>query len=326
MSPLLVSLPNLSIVATKASVPFDLSNTNLYKKVTYIDNPDDIYLLKNNLKNKNFIVFTGWKNKAWNKFALEQKKAVNAKIVVVVDNILTFSLRQIIGALYFRLILTRIYDAAFVPGIKSTNLLRFLGMKKNNIYVGNYGAYEKYFFCNISFSKRKNQFLYVGQFVKRKSLDLLLEAFKSYKSRGGTWDLCIVGDGNIIVDTTIKGLIVLPFQQPDNVARIMNQSKVFCLLSKKEHWGTALCEAAACGMNLLSYYKVGSATDLVRNGINGRIIYKLSVLQIVDAMFHYQNLSDEILANGSKVSIGIASGFNSRCYEAAFLNMISEIT
>ena len=59
---------------------------------------------------------------------------------------------------------------------------------------------------------------------------------KNLISRGGTWDLCIVGDGDIIIDSSIEGLIVLPFQQPNEVANIMNQSKVFCLLSRKDHW------------------------------------------------------------------------------------------
>ena len=57
--------------------------------------------------------------------------------------------------------------------------------------------------------------------------------------------------------------------QPAEVANTMNSSKVAHSPSYRDHWGTVLCEAAACGCLLIGSNQSGSSTDLIRCGING---------------------------------------------------------
>ena len=79
------------------------------------------------------------------------------------------------------------FDGAFVPGREGQKLMSFLGMERKNIYIGSYGAYEEIFNDSLCITKRDNEFLYVGQLNKRKSIDVLIEAFDLYRKNGGTF-------------------------------------------------------------------------------------------------------------------------------------------
>jgi hypothetical protein len=58
------------------------------------------------------IVITGWSNKNWLSFAKIARKS-GVKTCVVVDNNLRFSLRQIFGAIYFRLFLRKYFTFSY---------------------------------------------------------------------------------------------------------------------------------------------------------------------------------------------------------------------
>ena len=202
--------------------------------------------------------------------------------------------------------------------------MSFFGMKRKNIYVGNYGAYEKIFNDTLCITKRNNEFLYVGQLNKRKSIDVLIEAFDLYRKNGGTWNLRILGSGELQDKCIGEGLIFEGFTQPHKVASKMNNSKVFLLISREDHWGTVVCEAAACGLNLITTNTVGATIDIVRNNINGIVLNNITAHSLVDSFNYYEQLDEKILLNGSKVSKGIARGYDSNAYYAAINKMIYE--
>jgi len=102
----------------------------------------------------------------------------------------------------------------------------------------------------------------------------------------------------------------------------MNNSKVFLLISREDHWGTVACEAAACGMHLITTKTVGATIDIVRNNINGVVLNDIKIDCLVDSFNYYEQLDEKILLNGSKVSKGIAKGYDSNSYYAAVMKMI----
>jgi glycosyltransferase involved in cell wall biosynthesis len=218
------------------------------------------------------------------------------------------------------------FEAAFVPGKEGVKLLNFFGMPINKIYVGNYGASEDIYFDQKPITSRNKEFLFVGQLIKRKGIDILLEAFRQYQTRGGTWKLRVIGDGPYYEQCSGDGIIRDGFVQPNQVCSAMNDARVFALVSRDEHWGTVVCEAAACGMGLITSRSVGSSCDLVRNGINGIELATLEISELVKAFFYFEKLDHDLLTNASKVSKGIAQGYNSLAYYASFRKMILDLT
>ena len=156
---------------------------------------------------------------------------------------------------------------------------------------------------------------------------LLLDAYKAYKSCGGTFNLTLIGSideisersrFNIVDQSDIK---FFPFMQPAEVANTMNSSKVFILPSYRDHWGTVLCEAAACGCLLIASNQSGSSTDLIRCGINGFTFdskVKSSSLQLSLLMAKIELISlSDTAQSRSNVSISLASNFNELSYSLA---------
>lgn len=308
---------SLTILATKAAVPFEGLEELMGHGIVYLDNPNQIWEEKDKYSNQDIVIHTGWRYKGWLKFDKWIKEKNGAKVVVVVDNSFKFDLRQVVGALYYRLFLRNIFDGCFVPGREGQKLMNFLGHPKKHIYTGNYGAYSKIYHDTRPINERKNEFLYVGSLNTRKSIDLLTEAFQRYKEMGGKWDLRILGDGELKYLAEDCGAIVEGFKQPNEVASRMNEAKVFILASRMDHWGTVVCEAAACGMLLMTSPKVGSSVDIIRQGVNGIELDTLSAEAIVKAMFYFEQQSDESLDLGSDVSKKIAHGYNEHTYFSA---------
>jgi glycosyltransferase involved in cell wall biosynthesis len=313
----------LIIVATRPLVPFSGLEQMLGHKIIWLDSADDIWERKEEFADRNFILHTGWNHKGWLKYDSWVKKRNNAVVVVAVDNNFKYNYRQRVGSIYFKLFLSKYFDAAFVPGREGQRLMKFFGMPEEKIYVGYYGAFEKIYKFKKSIEKRKNEFLYVGQLSHRKSVDILIDGFSHYKNNGGTWRLRIVGDGDLSsICNNVDGVIREGFLQPIDVVDTMNDAKVFILISREEHWGTVMCEAAACGMNIITYKEVGSSVDIVRNNINGIVLDELNYHTLSNALFYYENLNNETLSIGSSVSKGIAKGYDSTTFYSAINKMI----
>ncbi|MGV6816540.1 MAG: glycosyltransferase family 4 protein [Thiotrichales bacterium] len=316
---------NVVIVATKPAVPFNNMEKELGREIVWLSSPNDIWERREEFKEINFVIHTGWNHRGWIRFDKYLKKRNNAKIIFVVDNNVKNNLRQLLGAIYFRVVMKRIIDGVFVPGRQGQKLMRSFGVRENRIYLGNYGAYEKIYNVKVRFDQRRNEFLYVGQLNKRKSVDIILEAFQEYRGGGGNWGLRILGDGELRNLCVGDGVTFEGFAQPHVVADKMNQSKVFILISREDHWGTVVCEAAACGMNIITANTVGAADDIVRKNINGTVIDKICVKELVKQFNYYEQLAGELLAYGSEVSKSIAQGYNSTAYFAAFQRMMFDL-
>lgn len=317
--------PNLVVLATKPSIPFKDLEKILNKKIIWLPENFNSKFLINKYNHCNLFIHTGWNNREILKFSKYIKKKNKAKIYVAVDNNLRFSFRQIIGFFYYRLYFSRLFDGALVTGKKSRDLMIFFGLKPNKIHIGLYGAYENIFFKKNNISNRKNEFLFVGQFSERKSINLLLEAFQVYRLKGGSWNLRIIGSGTDLKKIKNKeGIIIENFMQPFKVAERMNEAKVFVLLSKVEHWGTVVCEAAACGMNLLLTKNIGSKEDLLIPGINGYEISSHSIKCIVGGFSYFEKMNLENLIIGSEKSINISKLYNSDTYFKAFINILQD--
>jgi glycosyltransferase involved in cell wall biosynthesis len=313
------------ITATRPSVPFENLEEKLGHEIVWLENADDIYKRKDEFSDRDFILHTGWVHKGWLKFDKYIREKNNAKVVVVVDNNFKKNLRQLLGAIYFRVVLKKYFDGAFVPGREGQKLLKFFGMAESKIYVGNYGAFEEVYKDTNPIQNRKDEFLYVGQLNKRKSVDIIVKAYKKYRENGGKWSLRILGSGELADICQGDGIVYEGFTQPHKVMQKMNNAKVLLLISREDHWGTVVCEAAACGMNLITAKNVGSTVDIIRDNINGVVLDKIRSEHLVNIFKYYEEIDEEMIVNGSAVSKSIARGYDSFAYYTALSKMIYDL-
>jgi glycosyltransferase involved in cell wall biosynthesis len=121
-------------------------------------------------------------------------------------------------------------------------------------------------------------FLFCGQMIERKGVDLLLEAFGRLVSEHYPVRLMLVGR-----EAELPGLLErLPeparqrvryegFQAPANLPRYFAQADAFILPSRYDGWGVVVNQAMGAGLPVLTSDAVGAARDWVTDGVNGRV-------------------------------------------------------
>jgi len=316
---------DLVIMATSPAVPFQGLEETLGHKIIWLKDPNEIWKRREEFSDRNFIIHSAWTYRGWLKYSKMMRDKNNAKVVVAVDNRYRGDFRQYVGALWFRLFLKKYFDAVLVPGKSGIKLMKFLGMETSSIYTGLYGAYEGIFKEIMPIEKRNKEFLFVGQLITRKSVDILMEAFQKYRQEGGTWNLRIVGSGPLESMCQGEGIILEGFAQPEENAVKMNTARVLVLPSRDDNWGTVVCEAAACGMHIIASRFAGASEDIIQEGVNGVVLPRVEASLLKDAFFYYQNLEEASLLEGSRVSKEIASNYNSSSYLEAFTKMANNL-
>ncbi len=122
----------------------------------------------------------------------------------------------------------------------------------------------------------KTVILYVGQFIPRKGVDVLLEAYNLVKNKNKC--LVLLGYGaeiekykDIIKSKNIKSVYFLPHMEISELIDVYSFSDIFVLPSREETWGLVVNEAIACKLPVIVSNKVGCAKDLVSQNKNGYV-------------------------------------------------------
>lgn len=314
----------LKLLGTKAEFPFKGLENLLGHPIDWMKNPNEIWDRREEFADRNFIIHTGWVHPGWLKFDRWIKKR-GAKVIVTVDNNWKGNFRQYLGSIWFRLWLRRHFDAALVPGRSASRLMHFLGMPANRVFTGYYGAYEHIYKPGKPLKDRRLEFLYVGQLIKRKGIDILLEAYENYRSNGGVWGLRILGSGPYDKACNGEGIVFEGFGQIELVSLRMQEASCFILPSREDHWGTVICEAMASGMPVIASRWVGASEDLIRNGINGYIFESMTPSSLERCMHSVSQWSNAVVDNAERTSIGIAAGYSSGSYLAAHYSMVERL-
>lgn len=129
--------------------------------------------------------------------------------------------------------------------------------------------------------KKAGQILYVGRIHTTKGVDVLFRAISLLAKKHNNIRLVIIG-GNLgfnnyqIQENNMRQLAdeleINPYlefagmQPPENVVRIMQQSAMLVLPSRRETFGTALIEAIACGTPVVAT-KCGGPEDFVTEDV-----------------------------------------------------------
>lgn len=130
--------------------------------------------------------------------------------------------------------------------------------------------------CNrIDLSKKLYglNFLFVGQLIKRKGLNLLVNTISKIKDK--KFNFTIVGEGYLkyeIEKIKNKNFKYYNFLNKKKLSNIYKKNSILILPSKFDGWAVVVLEAMQNGLAIVSNKNVGSFNEYIKNGINGREI------------------------------------------------------
>ena len=109
--------------------------------------------------------------------------------------------------------------------------------------------------------QKKNQIISVGRWESyQKNLPLLLKTLRAFLDKNPTWTSLVIGSG-LPAKSPHPRIAFLPSLSPPDLARYMQESKIFLSTSRYESFGLASAEASACGCTVVGPSKILTLGD-----------------------------------------------------------------
>jgi glycosyltransferase involved in cell wall biosynthesis len=135
------------------------------------------------------------------------------------------------------------------------------------------------------------RFLFCGQLIARKGVDILLQAFDRLVRKGLRVRLELVGRRGELdamlagVSPAARELVSYSgFQDPKRLYEAYSRNHVFILPSRYDGWGVVINQALGAGLPVICSTTVGSGRDLVETGSNGFLIEPNDAVALATAM------------------------------------------
>ena len=275
------------------------------------------------------VMFCGWFFKPYNAVALGPL-AGDPKLATCVDNPWQGTLRQRLGRFVYHRFLSRM-AMIMVANERSFQLARHLGFEEARIRRGmdsiNDEAFEHCWDERQVAGAWPRRFLFVGQYIERKAVPELLQAYAAYRERvADPWPITFCGRGPLAsLIAGAPGAEDRGFIQPPDLPAEMTRAGVFILPSHFETYGLVNVEAAAAGLPVITTEQCGSSIDVVRPYFNGVVCPTGNVRALTDAMRwmhdHYHRLP-QIGANGRPLAKALGARVWAERWHNMFLDMI----
>lgn len=299
----------IPVIGTRPSVPVKGMEAALGQTVYWIDVDSPKSWAELNLAVPKLFFQSGWAYPGFNKLGAEVK-AKGGKVIGLSDANWRGDFRQkVLGPLAFRLQKRRLFDAMIVPGQSGQRLMRYFGFPDERVFTGMYGADPALFGGGEPLRARPKSFLFVGQFIDRKNVLKLSQAFIRFYDDHPDWTLRLTGSGELRdMIPQHPAIIIEDFVQPEHLAERYRQARFFVLPSKVEAWGLVVHEAALSGCGLVLSKTVGSGYDLADT--QNAIRFEPSTVDKLEAALRSAAArSDDQLALIEARSRNIARGF-----------------
>lgn len=228
---------------------------------------------------------------------------IRSKRVLITDSKWQATLKQKIAVRLRSLLISPFFDYAFIPGVPQEDFMRRLGFPPDKIFKGLL-AVQPAPQENISIVNASRSFLYVGRNSPEKGVSRMLEGFLIYRRLSSNpFDLRVAGDGNFYSQYgDIEGVQFLGYVSNYKLSNLIQQSRALVLLSEKEPWGVVIAEALANFRPVICTDACGSSVDLVRDGVNGRVLKSPSNQDIAAAFLEMELVPDTKLSFMAEMS------------------------
>ncbi len=138
------------------------------------------------------------------------------------------------------------------------------------------------------------RFLYSGQMIPRKGVDVLLQAFSRLAKESPVARLILLGDGpqrstyeeSIAVELRSRIHFAGHVAQTD-VPAWFRASDVFVFPSRHDGWGVVINEACAARLPVIATRQTGAAVDLVEDGVSGFLVERDDVDGVLNGMRYF---------------------------------------
>ena len=164
---------------------------------------------------------------------------------------------------------------------------------------------QKYKQVQLPKKLKKIKFVFIGQLIKRKNINLLLNAFKILNQTGyeNKLKLTIIGKGAEIdhvkqLSKKYSNLEHFGFLNQVKLRKILHKQHVLILPSRIEGWGVVINQAMAFGLTLIINKKMEIYKDFFRDNINGVSINN-SVKSLSEKMIYLINNNNKIREMGN---------------------------
>lgn len=146
---------------------------------------------------------------------------------------------------------------------------------------------------SLDLDPSRRRIVFSGRLVPVKRPEIAVQAFQQIARERPQWDLVVVGDGMLrdrlesLVAEDMKARVRFTgfLDSQPRISAIYRASDILVLPSHDEPWGLVVNEAVAAGMAVVCTDVVGAARELVRSGVNGRLVPRSAQLSDwVDAL------------------------------------------
>lgn len=153
----------------------------------------------------------------------------------------------------------------------------------------------------------KTVFLFSGQLIERKGVDVLIRAFAELAATHPNVALLLLGEGpqrpalEASVPAACRDLVRFAGHVPQaDLPAHFHAAHVFVLPSRHDGWGVVVNEACAAGLPVIATGAVGAARDLVVDGRNGFVVPRDDAAQLGAKMSWFADHPDDIARFGAE--------------------------
>lgn len=275
------------------------------------------------------IYVAGWADKVYNRAVKGMKNKV--PVVVGLDNPWKNTSRQKAGVVLAGASLRNLFSHVWVSGMPQYAFASRLGYKDHQILRGLYVANTERILKakNEEVNANVKRLLFVGRLVEYKRPHWLLESFIALQNQGKTngWEVCFIGEGPLkaVMEEMARdqeNIRLMPFMQPEDLAKELWKASAFCLPSENEHWGVVIQEAACANLALVLSDSCGAAGKFLIHGYNGFKYSTNKKEELQSSLMTLFHTSDEALLKMGKRSGKLSKSHNQDYWSAQLMSLL----
>jgi len=232
-------------------------------------------------------------------------RTIGAKCCISIIGDLLYHLdTPFLGKLYLKILKSS--DFITVTGIKSKRILIDKDVDENKIFIMPNVINTDEYKCEGS--RKEYDISFIGRLTYVKRLDIFFKVISEVSKEIPGLKVAMIGDGEDIEKciSLVKDLFLndnvefLGFRK--DITQLINKTKVLLLTSESEGMPSAIIEAMACGVPVVSS-DVGDIGDIVVDGKNGFLVekfddvssYRDRIIKILSDKKVYKKMSEESL-------------------------------
>ena len=149
-------------------------------------------------------------------------------------------------------------------------------------------------------ARKPQNYLYVGDLIPLKNVDILIQSFYELVKRDGSVKLTIVGDGaeesslkELVSNKKLTENVVFTGRlSRERVIEVMLENDVFVMASSPESFGIVYIEAMSAGCCIVAAKREG-IDGVIIDGVNGFLVEPRDVDELSRVLLNYAELSNE---------------------------------